>query len=617
MAGIDQDDIQKVREATDIVSVVGETVSLRQRGSDFWGCCPFHNEKSPSFKVDGSTQLWHCFGCGEGGDLFSYVMKRDNLSFPEAVRQLADKAHIDLKESTTGGPSSSRKQKLKEICKATAEFYHAQLMRSPDEQASSARRYLGGRHLGGDVPKIWNLGFAPGRNKLITHLRSLGFAMQDMVDANVVVASNGKYRDRFFDRVMFPINDITGSTIAFGGRVIGKGEPKYLNSQETPIFHKSNVLYGLDKAKASMASSGIAVVCEGYTDVIALHEAGIGNAVATLGTSLTRSHIRVLSRHASKKIIYLFDGDEAGQRATERALQFIDETTDSKTRSNLDIYALTLPDGLDPQEYVEKFGTDAMNERLDEAIPLVSFGIKRRLSKHDLSSAQSRYKALLDVLSILAPIKDSPVAKDYAIEVAGYMNLNEQDVLKELAKLKKPDRYPTDEDGGIPQGAANASSDANANLPVSDVNRLSLEREFLSLLAQNPLDAINYSDIVSSLLWQDKTHAAIADSIVATLLDDLAATPAQIVEAAGSVCRNASSILTSARKREGKSEKQVLDLISKELAIGDKEMRINELRAKLNSRDAKASEDADGLFKELISLQREITEDRAHLQSLA
>ena len=351
--GISEEDIQKVREANDLVEVIGERTPVKQRGRDFWCCCPLHNEKTPSFKIDPALQLWHCFGCGEGGDVFGFIMKTEDLSFPEAVRRLAERAHIDIAES--GGRKSigsSRKARLKAVCDETSQFYHCQLMRNPGSDASAARSYLGARGLGGEVPKTWQLGFAPGHGQLVRHLSAKGFKPDEMVQANVALSNDGgKLRDRFYNRIMFPINDPQGECIAFGGRVVGKGEPKYLNSQETPLFHKSQVLYGMDKAKAAMASTGIAVVVEGYTDVIALHEAGVRNAVATLGTALTMRHIRLLSRHAQHRIVYLFDGDEAGQRAADRALAFIDDSmTPEAGKSRIELAAVTLPDNLDPAD---------------------------------------------------------------------------------------------------------------------------------------------------------------------------------------------------------------------------------------------------------------------------
>ncbi|MDO4443833.1 MAG: DNA primase, partial [Slackia sp.] len=308
MPGLSDDDIRRVREASDLAVIAGERVVLRQRGRDLWGCCPFHNEKSPSFKIDPTTQLWHCFGCGEGGDVFSFVMKMDDLGFLDAVRELAKRAGIQLTEEPGAAVARGRKARLKEACEKAAEFYHLQLMRTRRPELDEARTYLAARGLGGSVPNEWNLGYAPGRQALVRYLRSQGFSAQELVDANVALQSDrgGGLRDRFFGRIMFPIRDADGATIAFGGRVVGAGEPKYLNSQETPIFHKSEVLFGLDKAKAAMASTGVAVVVEGYTDVIAMHEAGVKNVVATLGTALTIQHIRTISRHAKHRIVYLY-----------------------------------------------------------------------------------------------------------------------------------------------------------------------------------------------------------------------------------------------------------------------------------------------------------------------
>ena len=439
--GISEEDIQKVREANDLVEVIGERTPVKQRGRDFWCCCPLHNEKTPSFKIDPALQLWHCFGCGEGGDVFGFIMKTEDLSFPEAVRRLAERAHIDIAES--GGRKSigsSRKARLKAVCDETSQFYHCQLMRNPGSDASAARSYLGARGLGGEVPKTWQLGFAPGHGQLVRHLSAKGFKPDEMVQANVALSNDGgKLRDRFYNRIMFPINDPQGECIAFGGRVVGKGEPKYLNSQETPLFHKSQVLYGMDKAKAAMASTGIAVVVEGYTDVIALHEAGVRNAVATLGTALTMRHIRLLSRHAQHRIVDLFDGDEAGQRAADRALAFIDDSmTPEAGKSRIELAAVTLPDNLDPADFVAQRGAEELQKLIANAQPLLKYGIERRLARHDLSRAEGRAAALADALQVLAPIKDSMLARDYAVQIATSVRAREQDVIDQLEHLKAP-----------------------------------------------------------------------------------------------------------------------------------------------------------------------------------
>ena len=446
VAGISDEDIQKVRDASDLVAVIGERTPVKQKGRDFWCCCPLHQEKTPSFKIDPATQLWHCFGCGEGGDVFSFIMKTEDFNFPEAVRYLADRAHIDIAEDARGGGvSRSVKSRMKEICARTAEFYHTQLMRGRGEGPDAARKYLASRGFGGEVPKKWMLGYAPGRGALVRHLSALGFKPDEMIRANVALdGRGGPVRDRFYERVMFPIFDAQGDCVAFGGRVIGTGEPKYLNSQETPLFHKSQVLYGLNQAKARMASTGCAIVVEGYTDVIALHEAGVTNVVATLGTALTMRHIRVLAKHAPKKIVYLFDGDAAGQKAADRALAFIGESISDKNRNSVELLAVTLPNNQDPAEFVQAEGAEALEKVVEGALPLIEFGLERRLDSFNLDTAPGRDRALDACLAVLAPIKDTLVAKDYAVRTwsrlraHGRLGIEEADVLERLRGGGRP-----------------------------------------------------------------------------------------------------------------------------------------------------------------------------------
>lgn len=606
MAGISDEDIQKVRDANDVVAVIGERVPVKQKGRDFWCCCPLHQEKTPSFKIDPSTQLWHCFGCGEGGDVFSFIMKTEDMTFPEAVRRLAERAHIDIVEAGgRGSVPASRKARLKDICARTAEFYHTQLMRGRGAEADAARSYLASRGFGGKVPGKWCLGFAPGRGALVRHLSSLGFKADEMVAANVALDGRGALRDRFYNRVMFPIFDVSGDCIAFGGRVIGTGEPKYLNSGETPLFHKSQVLYGLDHAKAAMAATGVAIVVEGYTDVIALHEAGIENAVATLGTALTMRHIRVLSRHASKRIVYLFDGDAAGQRAADRALAFIDKSmTPEAGRSQVDLVAVTLPDNLDPAEFVQARGSDALRELVDDAKPLLEYGIDRRLASHNLDSAEGRARALDDCLAVLAPIKESILAKDYAVRLAGRLRLRENDVLEALA-AKEPPRFQGRDDE---EAAAAPPPRAKRALSRAERNRLRFEREFLSLAAQHPLVALAHADTLAQIQWHEEVHRLLADSILATLAENPAAAGVDIVTRATLVTPHAPRVLTGGLQREGAEPEAVGAYLAEELALGDAEEAIGALTAQLAG--GVAPEEAELLHAAIATLQMDVAARR-------
>lgn len=420
MGRIPEEDVAKVRDATEIAALISESVVLQKKGRLLWGLCPFHGEKTPSFKVDPATQLWHCFGCGEGGDAFGFVMRREHLEFPEAVRLLADRARIEIHEEAGGAPSGHR-ERLQQACESAAEFYHNALTRSRQPEAVEARSYLAERGFGIEVAREFTLGYAARSGSLARHLLAQGFTPEEIIEANLALppfegeaAARGGLRDRFFGRVMFPIRDLNGRVIAFGGRILGRGEPKYLNSRETPIFSKSNNLYGIEKAKASIVATGSAIVVEGYTDVIALHEAGLANAVATLGTALTRRHLRLLGRFA-RKVVYLFDGDEAGLKAADRAAEFVDASATPETgERQVELFVALIPEGLDPADYVASHGAEELKALLDDAQPLLQFAIDRRLGAYDLTSPGGRAAALAKAAAVIAPVKGSIIAHDYA-----------------------------------------------------------------------------------------------------------------------------------------------------------------------------------------------------------
>lgn len=602
---ISSEDVQKVREATDIVEVFAERVPMRQRGRDFWCCCPFHEEKTPSCKVDPNTQLFYCFGCHKGGDVFKFVQEIEDIEFPDAVRRLADRAHIELTETAGRGPSQGEKARLKEICAASAEFFHTQLMRGKSAEAAAARNYLAGRSFGGEVPKCWQLGFAPGRGELVKHLRALGYSNKEMVNANVAVQRDGRVSDRFFNRVMFPIFDEVGDCIAFGGRVLDSGEPKYLNSQETPLFHKSRILYGLNKAKASITTTGVAIVVEGYTDVIACHEAGVTNVVATLGTALSKQHIRAISRHASKRIVYLFDGDEAGQRAADRALEFIGEAmTEEAGKRRIDLVACTLPNNMDPAEYIASEGADALQAAVDAAVPLISFGIERRLAAFDTETAEGRAAAVAEALSILAPIKDSLVAKEYAVQIAGKLHLRESDVLDRLGKLKAP-RVSYEERTAQTESRGTEEAPETIQLTETETSRRNYEANVLGVCAKEPNLAIQHAQALAGINWHVPLHAQVA----AQLLDILAAQPA--TKAASVVAAiteqypaSARIFATSAGDAQGMEAYAAYAL--EELAIGDAEEAIAVYRAQLQDGAALSEEESELLFQTVSSLQQDL-----------
>lgn len=577
---------------------------MRQKGRDFWCCCPFHQEKTPSCKVDPASQTWHCFGCGEGGDIITYVQKLDNVDFVDAVRFLARRAGIELNESPQTKKAHSKKARLKAVCSETAAYYHLLLMRSTDSDAAKAREYLSSRNLGGEVPNDWNLGFAPGKRRLVTHLHSLGFTDNELIEANVAVKKSNGINDRFFNRVMFPICDSRGDTIAFGGRVVGDGEPKYLNTGDTPLFHKSEVLYALDKAKATMASTGIAIVVEGYTDVIALHESGFTNVVATLGTSLTKQHIRILSHHAKSKIIYLFDGDAAGQRAADRALTFIDSSvTPEAGKSKIDLCAVTLPDNLDPADFIAERGADAFSAVLETSVPLIKFGIDRRLDAYDLSTPEGRSRATTEALSVLAPIKDSLLAKDYAVYIASKVHTREQDILERLALLKAPTVRAYEENFNSNQTLSSKPA-RTFELSSSEKNRLRTEREFLSLFAHNPAMVPDFVNELGQTEWHDKVHRELALALIEILSNNPSLSVADVIRKAQEICPYAERILTSSSVSSSSSAYDLLRFMADELIIGDTENAIAAMRIQMKS--AQTQEEADMVFQSILVLQSEL-----------
>ena len=379
------------------------------------------------------------------------------------------------------------------------------------------------------------------------------------------------------------------------------------------------MLYALDKAKAAMASTGVAVVSEGYTDVIAMHEAGIRNAVATLGTALTRTHIRVLSRHARNRIVYLFDGDAAGQRAADRALQFIDSSmTPEAGAARIDLFAVTLPDNLDPAEFIDAHGGQELQVLIDQAKPLLEYGIDRRLENWDLSRAEGRSGAVADALSVLAPIKDSLLAKDYARQIASRARADEKDVLEQLAALKPPRVFDAEapaSGGRVDHGAPAAP--ARRRLPQSEMNRRRFERQLLALCAARTDLALVHADALASVQWHDPACAAVSASMLDTLAEDPGAAPAAIVGVASMAEPRAAGFLTRGVPESAVPEDLAAFLVE-ELSIGDAEEAVAAMRAQMSAPASMSPEDYELMFETVAAMQRELTaRKRAHAESAA
>lgn len=634
---ITDEDKERVRQATDFVTLVSETVELKPRGQDYWGCCPFHQEKSPSFKINPSTGLWHCFGaCSEGGDVFSYVMKRENLDFPDAIRYLADKAGITLSEEAhvSKGP---RKNRLIECLTEAENYFHSMLMRGRGEGPETARAYLSGRGFGAGVCKRWKLGYAPGRGALVAHLRKCGFTTQEMVAANLAVERNGRISDWFYDRVMFPIHDEQGRTIAFGGRITKKVEnaPKYLNTRDTTVFNKGKHLFAYDVAKETIAAQSEAIICEGYTDVIAMHEAGFTNTVAALGTAFTSEHVKLIDRQRARKIICMFDGDAAGQHAAARAIKFIDKTTAA-------FLCVVLPNNQDPMEFLAESGAEKLRPILDSARPLMDFVFDATSAEFDLSVPGGRVKALEALASLLAPLKTSVLLSEYALRVADLLHIDAEEAKraiktasiqddasnfrtsKSARKQSQKTSYNTSNNltytkspvyaegpsyDEVPPYAESSTYDVPTDvrmpsgtqgLSAEDRRQVNSELELLSAMATNLSLVREYQDRIADFVWADARHQTMAWAMLAT---PEGATPAQVVAAAEAVEPNAAAILSSGRViSEGNSDtRRSLEFIVDTVDYYSVQRKLREIRSNLRSGSYTGEQSDETLAEEQLA----------------
>jgi DNA primase len=447
--------LDRVRSATDIVELVSQHVTLKHTGANYLGLCPFHQEKTPSFTVSPSKQIFHCFGCGAGGDAVGFMMRQGNYSFPEAVRFLADRAGIELPERAEH-TSHEDWEKLFAANEEAAKFYQDRLWNSPD--GKKALSYLKDRGMPDDSAKAFEIGYSPASwDGLTSHLKGLGLDLKILEKAGLIVkkADGAGYYDRFRGRLMFPIRDIKDRVIGFGGRAMIKDEmPKYLNSPETPLFKKGETLYGIAIAKEAIRKRDFAIVVEGYMDAIACHRAGVANAVATLGTALTPGHLRLLSRF-SKNVLLVFDADEAGLKAAQRSLDvFLSSTPKMAAKVAL------LPEGDDPDSLLNREGPEALKESLKGREKLLEFVIKREAV--DVSDIDGKIKAVNTLTGILARVDDA-VERSYYVKMAASelgveVSAVKEELEKKTARFGKSGVYHSSQGAGLKGGGKNFPS---------------------------------------------------------------------------------------------------------------------------------------------------------------
>jgi DNA primase len=453
--------VDAVRERSRIEEVVGEHVTLRPAGvGSMKGLCPFHDERSPSFHVRPQVGFYHCFGCGEGGDVFTFLQKIDHLTFAEAVERLATKAGIQLRYEDGGGPrrdqDPNRRQRLLDAHRAAEEFYREQLS-AP--HAAPGRRFLAERGFDQAAAEQFGVGFAPqGWDALTRHLRGRGFTDAELVTSGLLSAGSGRGPyDRFRGRLVWPIRDITGATVGFGARKLLEEDqgPKYLNTPETPIYRKSQVLYGVDLAKRDIARRKQVVVVEGYTDVMACHLSGVPTAVATCGTAFGADHIKIVRRLLvdddaySGEVVFTFDGDAAGQKAALRAFE-------QDQRFVAQTFVAVEPHGLDPCDLRQTKGPDAVEALVASRQPLFEFAIRSTLAKFDLDTAEGRVAGLRAAAPVVAAIRDQALRPEYSRQLAGWLGMDVEDVRSAVARAgrSQPSR------GGQPARGSQPSRDS-------------------------------------------------------------------------------------------------------------------------------------------------------------
>ncbi|MCD6186324.1 MAG: DNA primase [Deltaproteobacteria bacterium] len=434
---ITDEKISEILNASDIIEIISDAVVLKKAGREYIGLCPFHAEKNPSFTVNREKQLFYCHGCHEGGNIFGFLMKHNGISFPDAAKMLAGRYGINIPDKLMTAAQKKKfneRENLVAVNRDANVFFQNSLIKS--NNGTKALTYLNKRGISQESINDFRLGYAPaGWDNLLTYFlknkKSLSFV--EKTGLLVSKKDNKGFYDRFRDRIIFPIIDVNSQIIGFGGRVMDNSKPKYLNSPETVLYNKSRSLYGLNISKNECRRSGIVYIVEGYFDLVALYQHGIKNVVATLGTAITESHVRLLKGFIGKKgrIVLVYDSDEAGLKAAQRSVKFFD-------KEYADARILTLPDGYDPDSYIFKFGKESFLQASSRALAVIPFLIESAEKKYGLST-EGKIEIISKISKILAPVSDNVVRSMYTKELAERTGINETAILERIREIRKKD----------------------------------------------------------------------------------------------------------------------------------------------------------------------------------
>ncbi|MFA5167496.1 MAG: DNA primase [Candidatus Omnitrophota bacterium] len=429
--------IEQVSAANDIVEIISQYIPLKRAGRNLKACCPFHQEKSPSFMVQPEKQMFHCFGCGAGGDVFSFLMRHENMTFPEALKFLADRAHITLPERSSHRDDGGQKEKLYEVCQAAADIYHELLFK---EVGAAARAYLAQRKITDETLREFKLGWAPMEWRALFDRMGLKKYPETLLKQAALIQQSpkGNYYDTFRGRLMFPILNLQGKVVAFGGRLIaGEEGPKYLNSPETPIFSKRRELFGLNLAKKHIDREWPnLILVEGYMDFLALYQHGFKNAVATLGTALGEDHVRLMRRFV-EEVIVVYDGDKAGEAAALRGLEILLE-------GGMQVKLVSLPKGEDPDDFLNKRGSDAFAALLKNAKDFFDYKLQALLARYPRQDVLGLSKISREMFETFLKVKNTVMLSEYFKRLARTLQVDENALRTEFSHLNKKGGVPKD-----------------------------------------------------------------------------------------------------------------------------------------------------------------------------
>ncbi len=477
---------EEVRKAADIVEIIGQHVQLKKRGQNHVGLCPFHSERSPSFTVNQDKQIYHCFGCGRGGDVFTFWMEYHNLTFPQSLKDLAERYNIDLPQYRDA-PAEREKAELKDqlfkINDLAADYLHAMLVK--DAGGRPGRDYFSRRHISRETISAFRLGYAVNKwDGLVNYLRSKNISLDRGAKAGLIVPKkDGDYYDRFRGRIIFPIIDLNHKVIGFGGRILDDSLPKYINTPETPLYHKGDSLYGLDSAFKDIRERGLAIIVEGYMDMLVLRQHGISNVVATLGTALTSNQIRRLKGY-TKEVVVLFDPDDAGRQAALKSFPLF-------LNGGISAKVLVLPQEEDPDSFVNRYGSDKFKELLKGATPIFDFYLDQALARMD-AGVDGQIKVLSEVLPIFMDLEQAATKSLYVQRFSEKTDINEDLVREELRR--REDKRPESRD---------TSQLKSRLLSGQDLRKYGSDLQFLNLLVHYPETIDTFRDQEWELIVSD------------------------------------------------------------------------------------------------------------------